>query len=459
MKQVQDTAAASFENQHLPFEKIVSQLNTPRDLSRHPLVQVIFALHSRGTSGPLKLSDGLESEMLDPIPTSRFDLEFHIFDDGGCSAANLVYSQDLFETETINSMVSVFNNLLDRALGEPKTAIASLPLLTETDRLKLESWGLTKIDRTDYPRDSSIVDLFKEQVSRHPNRVAVKGSSTSQLTYSELDRKSDTFARWLLKQQPAFAPESMIGVMVHRSCEEIIALFGILKANMAHLPLNHNTPTGRVETILSAIQGPNRLLLLGQDATPLIVNLDSMKMVCIADILVEEAPRSWWKRGVVSTLPKPKPTSLAYVLFTSGSTGKPKGVMVEHRGVSRLCRDNNIVRHLPSSGGFGHFLNTSFDGSSLEVYFAILNGLTLVCVDEITILDAMALQGVFGRENVRAVLFTPALLEQILRVNPTTLGTLDLLCVGGDRIDPADCVKAYKYSAQGSKVRSLEPSR
>ncbi|KAJ4326740.1 Nonribosomal peptide synthetase 30 [Fusarium piperis] len=455
VQQVQEIAAASFDNQHVPFEKIVSQLNTPRDLSRHPLVQVIFALHSRGTSGPLKLDDGLESEMLDPIPTSRFDLEFHIFDDGDCLTANVVYSQDLFETETINSMVSVFNSLLDCALSEPKTAIASLPLLTETDRLQLESWGLTRIDKTNYPRDSSIVDLFKEQVARHPNRVAVKGGSSSQLTYSELDRKSDTLARWLLKQQPAFAPESMIGVMAYRSCEEIIALFGILKANMAHLPLNHNTPTGRVETILSAIQGPKRLLLLGKDVAPPTVNLDNIEMVRITDTLEEEAPRSWWKRSVVPALPKPKPTSLAYVLFTSGSTGKPKGVMVEHRGVSRLCRDNNIIRHLPSSGGFGHFLNISFDGSSLEVYFAILNGLTLVCVDEITILDAVALQGVFERENVRAVLFTPALLKQILRVNPTTLGTLDLLCVGGDRLDPADCVKAYKYSAQGAKVLNL----
>ncbi|KAJ4207530.1 Nonribosomal peptide synthetase 30 [Fusarium solani] len=455
VQQAQETAAASFDNQHVPFEKIVSQLNTPRDLSRHPLVQVIFALHSRGTSGPLKLGDGLESEMLDPIPTSRFDLEFHIFDDGDCLTANVVYSQDLFKTETINSMVSVFKNLLDRALSEPKTAIASLPLLTEDDRLKLESWGLTKIDKTNYPRNSSIVDLFKEQVTRHPNRVAVKGNSSSQLTYSELDRKSDTLARWLLKQQPAFAPESMVGVMTHRSCEEIIALFGILKANMAHLPLNHNTPTGRVETILSAIQGPKRLLLLGQDVTPPTVNLDNIEMVRIADTLEEEAPRSWWKRAAVPALPKPKPTSLAYVLFTSGSTGKPKGVMVEHRGVSRLCRDNNIIRHLPSAGGFGHFLNISFDGSSLEVYFAILNGLTLVCVDEITILDAVALQGVFERENVRAVLFTPALLKQILRVNPTTLGTLDLLCVGGDRLDPADCVKAYKHTAQGAKVLNL----
>ncbi|KAI8716954.1 Nonribosomal peptide synthetase 30 [Fusarium sp. LHS14.1] len=455
VQQVQETAAASFDNQHVPFEKIVSQLNTPRDLSRHPLVQVIFALHARGTSGPVELGDGLESEMLDPIPTSQFDLEFHVFDDGDCLTANVVYSQDLFETETINSMVSVFNTLLDRALSEPKTAISSLPLLTEDDRLKLESWGLTKIDRTNYPHDSSIVDLFKEQVSRHPNRVAVKGNSSSQLTYAELDRKSDTLACWLLKQQPAFAPESMIGVMTHRSCEEIIALFGILKANMAHLPLNHNTPTGRVETILSAIQGPKRLLLLGKDVTPPAVNLDNIEMIRIADTLEEEAPRSWWKRAVVPPLPKPKPTSLAYVLFTSGSTGKPKGVMVEHRGVSRLCRDNNIIRHLPSSGGFGHFLNISFDGSSLEVYFAILNGLTLVCVDEITILDAVALQGVFERENVRAVLFTPALLKQVLRANPTTLGTLDLLCVGGDRLDPTDCVKAHKHTARGAKVLNL----
>ncbi|KAF4984587.1 hypothetical protein FZEAL_264 [Fusarium zealandicum] len=69
-----------------------------------------------------------------------------------------------------------------------------------------------------------------------------------------------------------------------------------------------------------------------------------------------------------------------------------------------------------------------------------------------TIIDCGALQQVFERENVRAAVFTPAFLKQVLRENPTTLGTLDLLCMGGDRLDPSDYFQAHKFAAEGGKI-------
>ncbi|KAJ3543809.1 hypothetical protein NM208_g3386 [Fusarium decemcellulare] len=448
VQHVQETATESFDNQDVPFERIVSQLKRQRDLSRHPLVQVTFSLHSQGTLGTLELGEALESELVDPPPTTRFDLEFHIADEGNSWRANMIYSKDLYEPQTINSIASVFNTLLDQALKEPDTPIASLPLLTDVDRGNLDSMGLINIDTTDYPRNSSVVDLFKEQVSLHPNHLAVK-DKTEQYTYAELDEKSDILCHWLLQHKPSFSLESMIAVMASRSCETIIAFIGILKAGMAYIPLNHNTPEGRVETILSTIKTQKRLLLLGHGVNEPAIGLHDAEMVRISTVLEAKMPTSSPMLSVVSA------TSLASVLFTSGSTGQPKGVMIEHSGISRLIKDSKAMCHLPSSGAVAHFLNLSFDASTLEIYSAILNGLTLVCIDEMTTLDGFKLQMVFEQDDIRTAVFTPALLNQILRENPEALGTLEMLCVGGDRFQPGDCIKAHKFTAKGAKVINM----
>ncbi|KAF4463820.1 non-ribosomal peptide synthetase [Fusarium albosuccineum] len=450
VQHVQKTASASFDNQDVPFERIVSQLNRQRDLSRHPLVQVVFSLHSQGTLGALELGEDLQSELIDPPPTTRFDLEFHILDEGSSWRANIIYSKDLYEPEIVNSIASVFNSILKQALNEPSAPIASLPLLTDTDRDNVNSMGLINIERDDYPRDSSVVDLFKEQVSLYPDRIAVKDNST-QFTYAELDHKSDVVARWILQQHSSFKSESLIAVMASRSCEAIITIFGILKAGMAYVPFNHSTPAGRVEAILSTIKDQQRLLLLGHGVSEPAMGLHDVQMVRISTILEDETPQTPMK----VLLPRVSATNLANVIFTSGSTGQPKGVMVEHRGISRLAKNSRVLCHLPPSGATAHQMNLSFDGSTLEIYGSLLNGLTMVCIDEMTALDALMLQKVFEENDIRTVIFTPAVLKQILRENPRTLGNLEMLCVGGDRLDRSDCIKAHEFTAEGARVINL----
>ncbi|KAK1914127.1 hypothetical protein P3342_007373 [Pyrenophora teres f. teres] len=84
--------------------------------------------------------------------------------------------------------------------------------------------------------------------------------------------------------------------------------------------------------------------------------LSNIEFVSITEALDEQSAE---KPGLqMPTTPHgPSATSLAYVMFTSGSTGQPKGVMVEHRGIVRLVRDNNLVQHLPSSPVMAHMAN------------------------------------------------------------------------------------------------------
>ncbi|KAL7780721.1 hypothetical protein CFE70_010747, partial [Pyrenophora teres f. teres 0-1] len=300
-----NVAVASHANADVPFESIVSKLKSDRDLSRHPLVQLVFAVHAQRDLGQLKL-EGMKTESL-PV--------------GQC-----VFSTDLYAPETIDNLLSVFQRVLEACLDDPQAPVASMPLLREDNYAKLDAMGLVRAEETAYPRDSSVVDLFREQAAACPSRVAVKDSVT-EMTYAQLDTASDALARWLARR--SLAPETLVGVFASRSCEAIVAFLGILKANLAYLPFDVKIPASAWKTFSLRFQATESSWL------------GNIELVGIREALDEQAKTKAGKH-TLAVCSGPSATSLAYVMFTSGSTGMPKGVMAEHRGIVRLVRDNNL---------------------------------------------------------------------------------------------------------------------
>ncbi|KAJ5239492.1 AMP-dependent synthetase/ligase [Penicillium chermesinum] len=441
VQQVQQTNSVASSNQDVAFQKIVSELRPgTADLSRNPLVRTTFAVHPSGDSNSLWL-DGVT------VATSNFDIECHLVQEAQCMSGHIIFSDDLFEASSIRFVESIFTEVLARGLQTPEVHVSKLQLTQGLSALA--DLGLLEVARTDYPRDSSVVELFRRQVSLSPDAIAVKNAySSSQLTYAELDRQSDQLAHWLV--QRGLAPEAMVAVLAPRSCETIVALLAILKADLAYLPLDVNIPFGRLESILSEIQG-DKLVFLGAGITPPALQLKGVSFRHIAQALDEQGPL------IAGALPTPTASSLAYVLFTSGSTGKPKGVQVEHRGIVRLVRETNVASKTQSSGNIAHITNLAFDTSTWEIYAALLNGGTLICIDYMSVIDPITLGRVLQREAVQSCMLTPALLKQCLATAPSGLSGLELLFSAGDRLDPRDAVKA-KGIIKGDLVNAYGPT-
>ncbi|KAM0345991.1 hypothetical protein ACHAPU_006045 [Fusarium lateritium] len=431
--QVTSSTTAAFEYEDVPFERVVSAVQPGhRDLSRTPLAQIMLAVHSQKNLGMFEL-EGIRSEAIESKVCTRFDVEFHFFQETNGLKGICNFSTDLFKPETIQNVVSVFSQTLRNGLHDPQISISVLPL--NEGVADLRRMGVLDIMRFDYPRDSSIVDVFRGQVAARPDREAVVDAS-SRLTYTELDCQSELVARWL--RQRNLAPESLVAVLAPRSCEAIVAFFGILKANLTYLPLDVKSPVARMREILSSMPR-GTIVLMGASVDDPGFELPHLELVPIAEAV----------KGVTSNEvdghasdENPSATSLAYVIFTSGSTGKPKGVMIEHRAIIRLVKSQNFPSFPSDSPRMSHMFNIAYDGAQWEMFWMLLNGGTLVCVDYLATLDGKELNAVFTREQVNVSLMAPAMLKLYLTDARDAIKNLDVLVVGGERFDPKEAKEA-----------------
>ncbi|MGB7922078.1 MAG: condensation domain-containing protein, partial [Pyrinomonadaceae bacterium] len=136
MRQVREVCVGAYTHQEVPFEKLVEELQPSRDLSRHPLFQVMFVLQNAGQE-TLELPKVKLSSMEANNGAAVFDLTLSMIEVGEMLAGTIEYSTDLFERETILRIIGHFHTLLHGIVSEPDLPLSHLPLLTHAERHQL----------------------------------------------------------------------------------------------------------------------------------------------------------------------------------------------------------------------------------------------------------------------------------------------------------------------------------
>ena len=368
LKRVRQVALGAYEHQALPFEKLVEELQPERSLSYNPLFQVMFALQNAPQAkgqllglkkAPVELESG----------TAKFDLTLSMVESADGLRGEFEYSTDLFDAATIERMVGHFQTLLEGIVANPNQPIATLPLLTETERHQLlVEWNKTQMD---YPQGKCIHQLFEEQVERTPDAIAVVFQD-QKLTYRELNGRANQLAHYL--QTLGVGPEVLVGICVERSLEMVIGLLGILKAGGAYVPLDPAYPKDRLNYI---IENAQLSLLLTQQA---FCNQFSKQLVRLVNIDIDWVTISRCSSHNLNSEAVAK--NLAYVIYTSGSTGKPKGVMIEHHSLTYFAQ--TIIRsfNLDKHDRVMQFSSVSFDISVEEIFPTLVRGASLILRSE-----------------------------------------------------------------------------
>ncbi len=347
-----------------PVEALVSALNLPREQGYHPIYQTVFVAQFWPT--PTMEFSGITWEPIysDHGPTF-FDLRLWHDEIGSTVTTRFAYNADLFSASTIARMADCFVNLLAAVVDDPDKPVSELPIVGGAEcHQQLAEWNATK---TDYPTGQCLHDLFEAQVERTPDAVALVFEE-EQLTYGELNAQTNRLAHYL--RDRGVGPDVLVGVCLERSLDLVVALFAIVKAGGAYLPLDPDYPRDRLALMIEDSQAPVVLTRQGlHDVLP--PNEESILCLDAHAEAIAEKPANNPSSPATAE-------NLAYLIYTSGSTGKPKGVMNEHRGiVNRILWMQEAFQLTPSDRVLQK-TPFSFDVSVWEFFWPLFTGAQLV---------------------------------------------------------------------------------
>ncbi|WP_163998551.1 non-ribosomal peptide synthase/polyketide synthase [Pyxidicoccus caerfyrddinensis] len=399
LQRVKESTVRAFAHQHLPFEKLVEALQPERDLSRAPLVQVLFAFQNTPAS---ELSaSGLSLSPFDvETSVSKFELELALGETPEGLQGSFTYNTDLFDAATISRLAEHLRVLLEGAVASPDSRIGELSLLTASERQQvLVKWNDT---RAPLAVDTCIHHLFEAQVQRTPDAPAI-GFEGQWLTYCELEERSNQLAHHL--RSLGVGPEVRVGLCAERSLELVVGLFAILKAGGAYVPLDPSYPRERLAWML---EDARPAVLLAQPS--LLSRLPETQGTAVVS-LGDEA-----LLGFPTHAPSPlaTPDSLAYVIFTSGSTGRPKGAMNAHRAVVNRLLWMQQAYGLTSADSVLQKTPYSFDVSVWEFFWPLMVGARLVIARPGGHQEPDYLARLIAEERVTTTHFVPSMLQHFL---------------------------------------------
>ncbi len=442
-------ALGAFEHQDFPFPLLVERLQPQRDPGRSPLFQVMFVLQKAqladgqeltacalGEPGAYANVGGLRLEIV-PLEQriAQFDLTLTMGEVGEAFVASFDYNVQLFDAATVGRWARHFERLLAGIAEHPEAPVSVLPLMTaEEERQLIAVWNDTGIE---FRHEATLADLLAEQAARTPEATALLFGG-DRLTYGELDRRANRVARRL--RALGVAPESRVAVCLERSPALMVALIGVLKAGGAYLPVDPETPRGRVASLLDSAgvevvitEERLRALIETDEAPPA-----GLRLLALDSGWAEIARES--DSPLAQTALSATATNLACVIYTSGSTGIPKGVLLTHRNLVNLVASflgsyapGPADRILPLTAiGFASFVG--------EIFPLLCAGGTLVLPERAELLDVSALVDLIGRHEVSIVSTVPSMMASLNSLRDR-LPRLRLLLVGGEALSAGDVDK------------------
>jgi len=405
-------ARTALSHQSWPFDRLVAELDLPRDMSRSPLFDVMVVVDTFD-----EVTLALEGLHVTPWGRdnawnfSRFDLVFHFQTEGDELVLDLNYNSDLFDAQRIDRACGHFEALADAAAQAPQRPVGDLALCLTHERAQLIEWSQgAPIDRA----PASISARFAATASAFPQRTAVFAAGQS-WSYAQLLAASDALAG-ALQSDAQWAPGTSVAVWANRTRPGLVALLGIMRAGGVYLPLDPAYPPARVQRIL-AVSGCRWMVA------------DDESHACAARAVVGDACRvdtveAFLQAGRSVGPALPAPDAAAYMIFTSGSTGQPKGVVCRHGAFVNMSLGQIECLGLVPQDRVMQFASPAFDASLANLFMALFCGAAVVLPTSKALESADAFLEELASTGSTVVTLAPSFLRAIDRRPMTGLRVL-----------------------------------
>lgn len=258
-------------------------------------------------------------------------------------------------------------------------------------------------------------------------------------------------------------PGDRVAVFLDRSFNATIALFGIMQAGAAYVPIDPGAPAKRVREILE-LSGA-RCLVAGEarrsslptefpNEMTAIVGLSASVDSAVSVISWEEALGSPELGAGAADVSE---SDLAYIIFTSGSTGTPKGIMHTHAsGMSYACMAANLYELRPDDR-FSNACGLHFDMSTFDYFASTLVGATTTIIPDPWLKLPASLADLIEAEALTVWYSVPFALLQLIAygdLGSRDLGALRTVLYGGEVFAPKQ-LEALRRLLPGARIGNV----
>ncbi|MFC8935836.1 non-ribosomal peptide synthase/polyketide synthase, partial [Rhodococcus sp. NPDC057135] len=389
----------------------------------------------RGFFGPAINIMNFHPEVVLGSVTGRFhvlstgpveDLSVNIYPSASGEAPRIDFEANphLYDADDLGVHVRRYVDLLTRYNQTlPGTRVLDLEILSEAERMSLvPARGSAAL------KPMTLPSILARGVTASPEGIALR-CGTEQLTYRELDRRSNVLARILVRR--GVGPSAGVAIALPRSIDAVIAWWSVAKTGAACVPVD---PTYPIERIAHMVSDSNAVVGLTDSTVrqALTGDLDWISIDGFSYVgdesVVDDAARTAPLRS----------DHTAYLIYTSGSTGTPKGVAVTHNALVDFTAWGRPELGVGVHSRVLRFSSASFDASVFEMVQAFSAGATMV-IAPAYVYGGDELTELLRSERVTHIISAPAILST---VDATGLPDLEAVVVGGD-VCPPDLVRRF----------------
>ena len=358
------------------------------------------------------------------------------------------------------------SSLAQRLVASPSTLVGSVFAIPDCEtELTLQRWNATSAP---YDAEATAHSLFEDVVQRglkpllneavansvsfhrmHNPEGFFDGSAVvfegETVSYRELEQRTSRLADNLHKSP--VCPDSVVGLCVVKSVEEVAGMVGIMRAGAAYVPLDPKLPAERLAylvqqcscvAVVTQRRHSNRFEHAGND-------FGSLEVVIAEDAFLRCLPCAASSCELVQPA---SASALAYVLFTSGSTGKPKALMLQHSSlVAFLSHQSGPYKcwHQEQSHTRLYVLSCMFDDSVGVVWRTLVSGARLYVTKPDAWLDSSYLAHLLNAHSISSMWGVPSpfalVMDAISDVLPAALVDLHL---SGEALPPELSARVLK---------------
>ncbi len=288
------------------------------------------------------------------------------------------YDANRISTENVQRLFAHLKQLCSEVINKTKQPIQQLHYLPPAEQQLILQWS--QGDKVYLPYQT-VVDYFEQglQKTKRDNHIAaIYGEE--KITYAVLNNKANQLAHYLI--QSGVKPGDFIAIYVERSLDMLVGILAILKTGAAYVPLDPGYPEQRLQYMLQDCDSQFVLTqkLLTEKLTRLIASLTNVKTVVIDDNTL------FHSQPTTNISPVRKTNTPMYLVYTSGSTGNPKPIQQTHQTIVNLIywqtKTQSNREKFNTANKSAQFSSFGFDVCVQEIFFSLLNGLTLYIIPE-----------------------------------------------------------------------------